>query len=198
MASENLFDEFSDAGSQRGLDSSASGRDDIVANFADTRDRRMSTMAALSLPEDVAAHLQAAIQLSNKRVHLRLLDEAERLVEYDLPNAAIIIAGVILEAFLEGIPRHRFAEIQEQIAQWRELRNRAVHHISPEPNVNQVTDMIRGVRGLLTRDLLAAQDPRHGQEIVETPGQVRGKYKFVATTSTAFIERKADELRLEH
>ena len=33
-------------------------------------------MAAIAIPEDVAAHLQAAIQLSNRRVQMRLLREA--------------------------------------------------------------------------------------------------------------------------
>jgi hypothetical protein len=33
-------------------------------------------MTAIAIPEDVAAHLQAAIQLSNRRVQTRLLKEA--------------------------------------------------------------------------------------------------------------------------
>ena len=96
------------------------------------------------------------------------------------------------------LPRQPISEIEEQIAQWRGLRNHAVHGDVPQPNVDQATEMIRGVRGLLTRDLRVVQDIRHGQDIAETPRQVRGKYKFVPTTSAAFIERKADELRLEH
>lgn len=154
-------------------------------------------MAALSLPQDVAAHLEAAIQLSNRRVLLRLLDEADRLVSLNLP-AAIVIAGAVLESFLEGISRERVSENQEQVAQWRSLRNGAAHPDSPQPDLDQATEMIRGVRGLLTRDLPLVQDVGSVPLIAERIRQLRGKYKFVPTSSAAFNERKAEELRLEH
>ncbi|MGO9255570.1 MAG: hypothetical protein ACLQU1_04610 [Bryobacteraceae bacterium] len=154
-------------------------------------------MAALSLPQDVAAHLEAAIQLSNRRVHLRLLDEADRLVALNLPNAAIVIAGAVLESFLEGISRERVSESQEQVALWRSLRNGVTHPDSPPADLDQATAIIRGVRGLLNRDLRVVEDVLPGPSIAEKIHQLRGKYKFVATSSTAFNERKAEELRLE-
>lgn len=155
-------------------------------------------MAALSLPEDVAAHLQAAIELSHRRVHLRLLNEAERLVALNLPNAAIVIAAAVLESFLEGISRERVSRNEEQITQWRSVRNDVANSGSPERTLDQATEMIRGIRDLVARDSRFEGEVRPGQIIAETPLHVRGKYKFVPTSSSAFIERKADELRLEH
>jgi hypothetical protein len=130
-------------------------------------------------------------------VHLRLLDEADRLVALNFPNAAIAIAGTALESFLEGVSRERVAESQEQIAQWRSLRNGVTHPDSPQPNLDQATEMIRGVRGLLTRDLRVAENVRPGPEFAEKLRQLQGKYKFVPTSSDAFNERKAEDLRLE-
>jgi hypothetical protein len=103
----------------------------------------------------------------------------------------------VLDSFLEGISRERVSANQEQIAQWRELRNNAAHPGSHKPTVDRATEMIRGVRNVLTRDLRLVEDVRPAQDTAE-PRQVRGKYKFVPTSSAAFIERKADELRLEH
>ena len=57
-------------------------------------------MAAPLLPQDVTEHLETAIHLSNRRVHLRFLDEAETLLALNLPAAAVAIAGVVLESFL--------------------------------------------------------------------------------------------------
>ncbi|MGP8245943.1 MAG: hypothetical protein ACLQVN_15660 [Bryobacteraceae bacterium] len=43
-------------------------------------------MAAPILPQEVTEHLEAAIQLANRRVHLRFLDEAELLLELNAPT----------------------------------------------------------------------------------------------------------------
>jgi hypothetical protein len=79
-------------------------------------------MAALNLPEEIAEHLRAAIQLSNKRVHLRLLDEAETLTA-NLPGAAAVVAGVVLESILQDMPDAFPAADEQDIAKRRELRN---------------------------------------------------------------------------
>jgi hypothetical protein len=55
-------------------------------------------MAARILPQDVTEHLEAALRLSNGRVHLRFLDEVEVLLALNLPTAAVLVAGVVLES----------------------------------------------------------------------------------------------------
>jgi hypothetical protein len=55
------------------------------------------------LPQDVTEHLEAAIQLSNRCVYLRFLDEAELLLAFNLPTAAVLVSGVVLEAILAGL-----------------------------------------------------------------------------------------------
>src|SRR5258708_17453677 len=86
-----------------------------------------SRMAALILPQEVTEHLEAAIQLSNRRVHLRFLDEAEVLVALNFPAAAVLIAGVVLESLLasqrdQGVPEER-----QRMEKWSELRNGVAH-----------------------------------------------------------------------
>ena len=61
-------------------------------------------MAAPLLPQDVTEHLTAAIQLSNKHIHLRFLEEAETLLSLQMPAAAIVVAGVVLESLVAGQP----------------------------------------------------------------------------------------------
>src|SRR5437867_12652751 len=84
-------------------------------------------MAARTFPPDVAEHLQAAFELSGRRLHLRLLDEAERLIMLNSSLAAIAVAGVVLESALQDEQPGIAAEEQQQIAKWRGLRNRAAH-----------------------------------------------------------------------
>lgn len=155
-------------------------------------------MAARSLPEKVVAHLQAAIQLSNNRVYLRLLDQAEGLIALNLPSAASIMTGALLESFLEDCSWKPVPENEEQIVEWRNMRDAAAHSNSPQPTIDQATQMIRGVRRLLTSDPQFREDTQSRQQGSGKSSQVRGKYRFVPTTSTSFIERKNDELRLEH
>ena len=47
-------------------------------------------MAAHSLPQEVTEHLEAAIELSNRRVYLRFLDEAKGLRTRNFPAAAVL------------------------------------------------------------------------------------------------------------
>ena len=79
-------------------------------------------MAALTLPQDVTEHLEAAIQLYNKRVHLRFLDESELLLAFNLPTAAVLVAGVVLEAILTGPREQGRSENRERMEKWLELR----------------------------------------------------------------------------
>lgn len=65
-------------------------------------------MTAFAIPEDVAAHLQAAIQLSNRRVQTRLLREAEAVLDQNAPIAALVIAFAVLESALEAVPPERY------------------------------------------------------------------------------------------
>ena len=88
-------------------------------------------MAAPILPQEVAEHLEAAIQLSNRRVHLRFLDEAEALLELNFPAAAVLVAGVVLESIPAG-QRDRQGgqgapEERKRMEKWSDLRNAVAH-----------------------------------------------------------------------
>jgi hypothetical protein len=155
-------------------------------------------MAASALPEEVAGHLQAAIQLSKWLVYMRLLDEAAQAAAQNLPLPAVVIAGAVLESALEAVPAEQQLEYRDQIERWRTLRNGAVHSGSPKPTLDQAAQMVEWMRDLLT-EVAHAGDPFQREKVTaRSPDQVRGKYKYVPTSSAAFIERKADELNLEH
>ena len=84
-------------------------------------------MAAPILPQEVTEHLEAAIQLANRRVHLRFLDEAELLLTFNLPTAAVLVAGVVLEAILAGSRGLGGSQDPQRMEEWAELRNRVAH-----------------------------------------------------------------------
>src|SRR5258708_33662883 len=91
-----------------------------------------SRMAALILPQEVTEHLEAAIQLSNRRVHLRFLDEAEVLLALNLPTAAVLVAVVVLESILAGLREQGASEDRQRMEKWFELRNSVAHaHVPP-------------------------------------------------------------------
>lgn len=155
-------------------------------------------MAAPLLPQDVTEHLAAAIQLSNKHIYLRFLEEAETLLALQMPAAAIVVAGVALESLIAG-HRHRVDPNElQRIEKWSQLRNAAVHSGERMPTLDEAREMVAGVRRWLLRatatgpQLAVTADPNR------STGPVRGKYKFVPTSSEEFIARKVDELRLEH
>jgi hypothetical protein len=145
-------------------------------------------MATSILPQDVTEHLEAAIQLSNRRVHLRFLDEAEVLIAFNLPAAAVLIGGVILESIHAGIREEAPSEGRQEIDRWLELRASVAHAHGATVTLDQAKEMVEGVRRLLTRNLNAGR--RVDPTPADPPRQLRGKYKFVPTS--------ADELRLEH
>lgn len=150
-------------------------------------------MTALAIPEDVAAHLQAAIELSNRRVQTRLLNEAEAVLDQNAPIAALVIAFAVLESALEAVPPERYLAFAASIDQWRALRNSAVH--SPTLTAEQARQVVHGIGSLLT-ELVAPTDSGQA-EAGMAPGQLRGKYRYVPTSSEAFNQRKSEELDLE-
>ena len=155
-------------------------------------------MAAPILPQDVTEHLEAAIQLSNRRVHLRFLDEAELLLAFNLPAAAVLVAGVVLESILAGRREQGGSENRERMEKWFELRNSVAHAQAPTVTLDQAREMVEDVRRCLTREIQVGPRLAPPNVPAEAPRQVRGKYKFVPTSTAEFIRRKADELRLEH
>ena len=155
-------------------------------------------MAAPILPQDVAEHLEAAIQLANRRVHARFLDEAELLLTFDLPTAAVLVAGVVLEAILAGPRGQCRSQDRQRMEKWSELRNRVARSQAPAVTLDQAKEMVEDVRASLTRETPLGPRVASPKDPPESPRQVRGKYTFVPTSAAGFIRRKADELRLEH
>ena len=154
-------------------------------------------MAAPLLPQDVTEHLTAAIQLSNKHILLRFVEEAETLLSLQMPTAAVVVAGVVLESLLAGQPGANPNAWQE-IEKWSQLRAAAVHSQERMVTLDEARDMVAGVRRLLLQ--APPSDPRLAYTVHpnRAPGPVRGKYKFLPTSSDEFIARKIDEMRLEH
>jgi hypothetical protein len=155
-------------------------------------------MAAPILPQEVTEHLEAAIQLSNRRVHLRFLDEAETLLALNLPIAAVLVAGVVLESILASQLNQGGPEDLQRMESWSELRKRVAHGQEPAVSMDQAREMVRDVRKSLMREGRLGRRLASQTRQAESPRQVRGKYKFVPTSSAEFIRRKEDELRLEH
>lgn len=151
-------------------------------------------MTAIAIPEDVAAHLRAAIQLSNGRVQTRLLKEAEAVLDQNAPIPALVIAFAVLESALEAVPPERYLASAASIDRWRALRNSAVH--SQTLTAEQARQVVHGIRSLLT-ELVPLTDSGQAEARI-TAGQLRGKYKHVRTSSEAFNQRKSEELDLEH
>jgi hypothetical protein len=154
-------------------------------------------MAAPLLPQDVTEHLTAAIQLSNKHIHLRFLEEAETLLSLQMPAAAIVVAGVVLESLVAAQGHPADPNEFQQIEKWSQLRNVAAHSREQLVTLDEAREMVAGVRRLLLRTT-AAPRLAFTAHPNRAPGPVRGKYKFVPTSSEEFIARKTDELRLEH
>ena len=155
-------------------------------------------MAAPPLPQDVTEHLTAAIQLSNKHFHLRVLEEAETLLSLQMPAAAIVVAGVVLESLAAGQGHRAGPNELQQIEKWSQLRNVAVHSHERMVTLDEAREMVANVRRLLLRATATGPRLAFVTHPDRAPGPVRGKYRFVPTSSEEFIARKADELRLEN
>jgi hypothetical protein len=155
-------------------------------------------MVAPLMPQDVTEHLAAAIDLSNKHVHLRFLEKAETLLSLQMPAAAIVVAGVVLESLIAARRDRVHQNELQRIEKWSEMRNAAVHSRERMLSLDEARDMVSGVRRLLLRAtatgprLTLTADPK------TSLGPARGKYKSVPTSGDEFIARKVDELRLEH
>jgi len=155
-------------------------------------------MAAPILPQEVTEHLEAAIRLSNRQVHLRFLNEAEALITLNDPTAAVRIAGVVVESILTRLGEQGASEDQRQLEKWFELRNSIAHAQGPAPTLGQAREMIEDVRQSLMREIKVGPHLASPERRAEAARQVRGKYKFVPTSTAEFIRRKSDELRQEH
>lgn len=155
-------------------------------------------MAAPLFPRELTERLEAAIQLSNAHMHGRILDEAEALLSSQLPGAAVALAGVVLEFLVTGQRCRRDPNEVQQIEKWSQLRKGVVHSHEEIVSLDEARQMVAGVRELLLES--ASVSPRRVLKSNSKlrPERVRGKYKFVPTSSAEFIARKADELRLEH
>jgi hypothetical protein len=151
-------------------------------------------MAAPTLPQEVTEHLEAAIQLSNRQVHLRFLNEAEALIALNLPAAAVMIAGVVLESILTGLGEQAASEDPLQLEKWFELRNSIGHAEGPAPTLGEATEMIEDVRRSLMREIKVVPHVATSEGRAEAARQVRGKYKFVPTSTrwyrTSLVARK--------
>ena len=148
------------------------------------------------LPQEVTEHLEAAIQLSNRQVHLRFLNEAEALIALNDAAAAVRIAGVVVESILGAFRQRAASEDQQRLEKWLGLRNSVAHANVSAVTLDQASEMVDDVRRSLMREIkvgLATPQPR-----AEAARQLRGKYKFVPTSTAEFIRRKSEELRLEH
>jgi hypothetical protein len=147
---------------------------------------------------DVTDHLAAAIQLSNKHIHSRFLEEAETLLSLQMPTAAIVVAGVVLESLTAGQRHYAEPGELERIEIWSQLRNAAVHSHERMEALDEAREMVAGVRRLLLRATASSPRLTFTARPNRVPGPVRGKYKFVPASSQEFIARKVHELRLEH
>ena len=155
-------------------------------------------MGAATLPQEVTEHLEAAIQLSNRRVHLRFLDEAEALLMLNFPAAAVLVAGVVLESILAGQRDQGALEDRQRMEKWSELRNALAHAHGLSVSLEEAREMVGDVRRSLMLETKFGPRTALRTRLAGVPRHVRGKYKFVPTSSVDFIRRKADELRLEH
>lgn len=155
-------------------------------------------MAAPILPQEVTEHLEAAIRLSNRQVHLRFLNEAEALITLNDPTAAVRVAGVVVESILTRLGEQRPSDDLQRLERWIELRNSIAHAQVPAPTLDQAREMVEDVRRSLMGEIKAGPRVTILQPPAEAARQVRGKYKFVPTSAAEFIRRKSDELRLEH
>jgi hypothetical protein len=68
-----------------------------------------------------------AALITTRRLHLRLIGEAERMVELNLPLAAVAMAGVLLDSLLEDRQPGMPAEDNSVPAKWRDWRVMALH-----------------------------------------------------------------------
>lgn len=154
-------------------------------------------MAAPILPQDVTEHLEAAIQLSNERIYSRFIEEAETLLALNFPAAAVLVAGVILESILAGQRDRGSPEDRQRIKRWSELRNNVAHADKTSVSLDQATEMIRDVRRFMRKSGVGPSLILKSR-LAGASRQVRGKYKFVPTSSVEFMRRKIEELRAEH
>ena len=106
-------------------------------------------MGSVSVAEEAANHLWAILLAFNRDIFGRLLQEADDLASSGQPNAAVLIAGTVLE-YLEHSPASQCvpAESRDDVESWRQLRNQAAHGsgtVTPE----QAQKVVQGVREIV-------------------------------------------------
>src|ERR1035437_2169084 len=126
----------------------------------------------------------------------RDVNEAEWLLAFNLPAAAVLVAGVVLEAILAGFREQGGSQDRQRMRKWSNLRNSAAHSPVPTVTLDQAREMVEDIRGSLTGEIKVGPPLSPPKAPDEAPPQVRGKYRFVPTSTAEFIRRKADELRL--
>lgn len=123
-------------------------------------------------------HLEAAIRLSNSRVHLRFLDEADVLLALSLPTAAVLVASVVLESLLAD-PREQGApEVRQRMEKWLELRNTVAHAHVATASLDQAKEMVEDVRRFLTREI------KVGPRLVPSKPPAEAPSRFGESTSS--------------
>jgi len=130
--------------------------------------------------------------------HLRFPEEAEILLSLQLPAAAIVVAGAVLEFLVAGRLHQAVPNETQRIEKWSQLRNNAVHPLERVVTLDEAKEMVAGIRQLLLRATEVGPRLASTASSNRASGRVQGKYKFVPTSSEEFIARKTDELRLEH
>lgn len=157
-------------------------------------------MAVLATSDQINRHLEAALALSKRDILARLLHQAELCLELHDARTAVIVAGVALEelhlfGYQDLDRRHR-----PNLDMWRKLRDRATQVSPAERHLDEqsVREMLAGLH-----ELLAKLDPpqiengsfRHSENLLSN---IRGKYANVPTSVEGFLNRKRDDLDLEH
>ena len=154
--------------------------------------------APVTFPEHFGALGPVARGIWKVSFGRRDVNEAELLLAFNLPAAAVLVAGVVLEAILAGFREQGGSQDRQRMRKWSDWRNSAAHSQVLTVTLDQAREMVEDIRGSLTREIKFGPRLASLKAPDEALPQVRGKYRFVPTSTAEFIRRKADELRLEH
>lgn len=148
-------------------------------------------MSSVTVPEEAANHLGGILLAFNREIFGSLLDEAQQLAHEGQANAAVLIAGTILE-YLERSPASQLMPPQHrgEVETWRQLRNKAAHGASA--TAEQAKALVDGIRALLM-----SHEPESCTDAAELARSIKGKYAHLPTSADDFIRRKREDLDLE-
>jgi hypothetical protein len=115
-------------------------------------------MTPVLLPEEAATHLGAILLAFNREIFGSFLDESDALAEAGHASSAVLIAGTVLE-YLERSPAANALppEHQSDVAAWLQLRNQVAHGSAGALSLQEVRDMIAGVRHILMSHKIPAE-----------------------------------------